>query len=906
MQEVTLNDLTSSWAKIDANWIRPSPSAFLQIYSNGKRGKDTIHRTSPSPHVERQAAESDDLDLRGLDDILQGGGKHANSSSLDRSRREREVIILDDDDGDNESGGGAGSGMTRVTKPEFMLSSEDDFMMADILDQTMRDEGTLIIGSIPPPSRNQNSSTRDGGSRREAYITAQELPVMDSLPPSSTTLEREIPVDRLSAPRAVELNPSAESLIKDISSTQMIRDTNLLSSPSNPTPELRRESITSDPINIPRPTSSTSHPTPRGRSESQVPSPTPAQPTNDPAISIPLPTNSLPNRTWRTLSLSAAKSAYFKRLNFRVPRQQAVLGANRAIASKPAALPKVVDQRPKEAPVVVREGNDEMRNGGVDVDRGEVTTLETAGHRGQESENVHSMGVEETTTDFTVPSEQQGQVSSSLESQTQIIRSPPSSPPTRLNDNTISSQKDPTLSDLPPQLHLSHALSSAKELSSAAEGPKSSIDKNEAMQQDPKTVSTRDEDTLPAKSMETTIPMDGVETVVDDSALVRESEMNVETTSQDPESAKQKEAVISDIPTAADVAGVDRFEDVEESTNGGVEHQMMQVDYTSWDTTNLPADTITAAEQTLQTNDTTSSEQIQNIEHATSEPTRPLPIDLPQATNVAKGAAEKNPSQRSSSSPVAQQSSTTYWNAPIPDAPLPSPRFPFAVIDFESPPVEKTEKRRQSATPFPIAPIPRPPSPRIPPATVDEGPIPISIVSADDPSASPLPSAPIDIPSPIPSDPTLLDKEVSPIFSPVILDAQTQTTPRTLPARPGSPAHIPEEPLPSPPLRKRSISVVTPAAQTSCQTHTPTLATDSGLPSPSRPMKFKVKFNETTPKPSKRHRISRSNSQSVQPPGSPLLPEPEMLDCIAVRTDFENVPVPTSLLGCQDVTVGSG
>src|SRR5271170_4204517 len=109
-----LNDLTSSWAQIDANWKRPSPSVFLQIYSSGthdKASRKDRGKRSLSPvlqNLERDSTESGAVDMGpSFDDLLQGATKHVSSSG---PRREREVITLDDGD-DNDDEVGERSGM---------------------------------------------------------------------------------------------------------------------------------------------------------------------------------------------------------------------------------------------------------------------------------------------------------------------------------------------------------------------------------------------------------------------------------------------------------------------------------------------------------------------------------------------------------------------------------------------------------------------------------------------------------------------------------------------------------------------------------------------------------------------------------------------------------------------------
>ena len=856
---------------------------------------------SPSPNVEGQrgGTDSGDLDLRGLEDMLQGATKHAISSPLDGPpRRERQYIILDADDDITEEGGGEQrDGMTRVTNREFMLSSQDDFMMADILDQTMREHGTLIIGSIPPASQKEASSTRNQAPAREVNTVTQDIPALNGKPGAS---QQQVSVVLVSPPKAIERSLNTQNLLDGNVSSQIPRtvgETTQLSSSVDPAPEPPAQLTPHDHINIPV---STPPPTqPPVRSVSQPPPLTPPEQANIRSLSTSRPATSHQTPTWKTLSQGAAKAAYLKRLgfsSFSIIKDRAAQRTNaRAAAARRPILPKNVDKRPEQV-VSVGERELGVMNGKGDSHRGEeIASLEAAEREARGPGNTSPMETEGMSVDST----------KSLGQQSQVTPLPQSSLLLALNDNTTSSPKESSSLETPSQTSFQHESSLGEErLSITAEELESSSNKHQKENEDTTSVSVGEEDGMLAEIVEATIPMNGVEKVADDFTLMPGAEMDRETISEGHGSVVLKESVLSDVPADEIVPPVatldDRGERTEDVTivaeDAIVESQIMQIDTTrnpSPDRTDTAGGIVAAAEDTVSTAEFKMMESDETATVETVQSMSSIPIGPSSSDNIDE-PTETEQAPQPSSSAVVSGSGTTYWHAPIPAAPLPSPRLPSAWIESSPIPAVRPVTRRESATPFPTAPIPPPPTIRS--TAVEPEPIPSATVSIPGQSASP-PLTTVETPSHIPSNPTPLNTAPIPTSSPpTIIEVQTPTTPSVPANNAPSPAQLPSE-------RKRSVSVVIPVTS---QPPSPDSTPSSDPPSPSRPMKIKIKFNETTTSQpvGKRRRISRSKSQSVQPRLSNPPAEREMLDCIVVRMDFENVRSsgPFHDLSCETLT----
>jgi len=533
------------------------------------------------------------------------------------------------------------------------------------------------------------------------------------------------------------------------------------------------------------------------------------------------------------------------------------------------------------------------------------------------------MEIEGTVVETELPSELvEGQIVSSGDPQTPLVSlSPRSQFPSPAIDMAVSAPKEVTLPQQEPQSETIPQRESppprGEEILLDVEVLESStVDESnapEVLKHDPDSVADNNE-SIPTEHMNEAGEMEGVVEEVEQSILVPRGETDVETTLKETESVRQQDEPVSsnlpdenllDAPQVQDQIGkTQEVTMVEETVKDALEPQTNESQSLLSPTIDAPRNLFPTNEssQTLSEQDTTAfnqsrttqaSKPVTSIQSPHLVPTT-IPSDNPLVT-------ESHQPFTPSVASLLPESVKTKWHAPIP--PVPSPRLSSAIVEKESVPVDTVEMSRQSMTPVFSAPIPLP-SPRLQPIVVAEEPVSVNTIKTNSQSACPVHTTPIPLtPSSITPETAIpLAKEPIPpasLISPVI-DAQTQITPLIFPiSLPSVPKSVeqplpPPPPPPTPPRRKRSISVVIPVPSRS-QTTTPhptvTPSTADLTPSsPSRALKFKVKFNDTPSPPLKRQRVSRSKSQSVQPLPSASSPEQrEMLDCIIVRKDFENV-----------------
>ena len=195
---MTVNDLTSSWAKIIADWRRPSPSPFLQIYPKVSSVRTTLQNHSlDSQHSSSPVLQEFDVDATGaqnldLKSMSQDATKHSLSSKLSPGQRECVVLSEVDEDGFEEIMGGR---MTRFRSPDPVFSGQNSV-------EGIQDKSPLVLGSIP-------SLAQDKKHKKQVQDVIQARKAKDLTGAGLVNLElthfgQGTPIDRVSAPSNAE------------------------------------------------------------------------------------------------------------------------------------------------------------------------------------------------------------------------------------------------------------------------------------------------------------------------------------------------------------------------------------------------------------------------------------------------------------------------------------------------------------------------------------------------------------------------------------------------------------------------------------------------------------------------------------------------------------------------------
>ena len=914
---MTLNDLTSSWAHINANWPRPSPSPFLQIYSSKlSQDRTTLRKDrfgrqrSPSPALQEFAVDATDagyFHFKSLEDVLQGATKQAVSSK--RPPGQREYIILDEDDEDRVEE--TRSGMTRFRRPESVFSGQDDLMMTDIPEERIRDESLLMIGSMPHPAQNKQSKNQVEDATQEREAKTQDLTRGGDANHGLTDLEGESWVDRVLPPRDPEPTSSLQTSTKDFQTLQpvgLVQDVGSTSQPPNPDPEPPNESP--PPVNDTVNKVSTSQPltpteihaemtlhyndtfvtTTELSDEPSIPMPPPSQPTD----SSPLSSGYEAHKLFLAQELAPQSLQKQDELTNQVEISREIERDKER--GRAAVRREIIEnsEMPKLNNGSGAEGNVEVTNQGVGQGDG-LPRLEAFEHEDPLGKDIR--GVMTSSDAHSVTSKEQA---SSVKTQSQAPSPSPtqSRHPSPPNAITNSVTKEPTLQALSQTvLQQDTPIQEDETLSGAKISDSSSIvsvheyPPPSALEADPV-----GEPMIVEESLSLEMDVEEMNEVEETSAVPKVG-IDVDTGSRDrPRQTDEFSHFPADehLPDAHEDDGRTRdIGDVREPMNTDIDSQPFQFDsvhITLSGTSDDAGNQLTRdrSGQKLSEHDILSIQSIQ--EETVQELTATMvQTSLPEHPAAAIGLSEDSSTteaQRVSASPppapVPPNSTKKYSHAPIPL--LSAPTLPLAVSDEEPVSVD-VPGRHNTATPFPPAPIHPIPSPTLPHTFVE-----------DSPEALPNPIR--TKPSPIPPEnENPVDRQTSPAF-----DARTPTT-SLISSTPPLPATLSLSSTREPDLapRHRSVSVVMSVPSPS-QTLPPipdmSTTVDSTPTSPTRPIRFKLKFNATPSPPPKRRRISPSKSRAL--PHPPPVPDREILECIIVRNDFENVLPP----GCG--TVGNG